>query len=174
VDYDGGNLRLQSNSPCINAGTNYFAPGSTDLDGRPRIVGGRVDIGAYEFQGAGMGEFLGWLQQYGLATDGSADYTDPDTDGHNNWQEWRCLTDPTNTLSALRMLSASSTGTDVTVSWQSVPGVNYTLERSADLGTNPTFTPVATGIPGQPGTTSYSDTNAVGLAPLFYRVGVAN
>jgi hypothetical protein len=46
----GGNLRLQSNSPCINAGDNAFVAGSTDLDGRPRIVDGIVDIGAYESQ----------------------------------------------------------------------------------------------------------------------------
>ena len=53
VDYAGGNLRLQSNSPCINAGRNAYAAGLTDLDGLPRIVSGTVDIGAYEYQGAG-------------------------------------------------------------------------------------------------------------------------
>ena len=174
VDYAGGNLRLQSNSPCINAGLNAYAPGPTDLDGLPRIVSGTVDIGAYEFQGPGSVISYAWLQHYGLLIDGSADATDPDADGHTTWQEWRCLTDPTNALSVLRLLSASPTGTNVTVSWQSVAGVNYFLERSTNVaGPPPIFATLATGIPGQPGTTSYSDTNAASLVPLFYRVGVS-
>jgi hypothetical protein len=173
VDYAGGNLRLQSDSPCINAGFNAYVPGLTDLDGFPRIVSGAVDIGAYEFQGAGSVISYAWLQQFGLPTDGLADFTDPDRDGHTTWQEWRCLTDPTNALSALRLLSASPAGTNVTVSWQSVAGVNYFLERSTNLRASPPFTLLAPNLPGQPGTTSYTDTNAAPLPPLFYRVGVA-
>ena len=44
-----GNYRLQSISPCINAGTNQaWMVGATDLDGNPRLyAGGRVDMGAY-------------------------------------------------------------------------------------------------------------------------------
>jgi len=43
-------LRLQPNSPCINAGNNSYVTNATDLDGNPRSSGGIVDIGAYEFQ----------------------------------------------------------------------------------------------------------------------------
>jgi len=46
-----GNYRLLPNSPCIDAGDlNYSDPNHpNDLDGNPRIVGGRIDMGAYEF-----------------------------------------------------------------------------------------------------------------------------
>jgi len=168
------NLRLQTHSPCINRGNSAYAPGLTDLDGSPRIAGGRVDIGAYEFQGAGFSGFTAWLWQYGLPSDGSADYTDTDADGHDNWQEWRCQTDPTNALSALRMVSALPAGTNVMVAWQSVAGMNYHLLRSTNLSAQPPFSLVATNLAGQTSATSYTDTNAASLAPLYYRVGVGD
>jgi hypothetical protein len=174
VNLAGGNLRLQSGSLCVNAGDNASAASPTDLDGNPRIVGGAVDMGAYEFQATGPTGFQTWLQQYGLPTDGSADFTDPDGDGRNNWQEWRCLTDPTNKLSVLRLVSALRTGGNVTVRWQSVAGVSYFLERSTDLSATPPFMLLATNLPGQPGTTTYTNINAATAPRLFYRVGVGN
>ena len=68
----------------------------------------------------------------------------------------------------------SPAGSNVTVSWESVVGVNYFLERSTNLWGSPPFTLLAPSLPGQPGTTAYTDTNAATLAPLFYRVGVGN
>ena len=46
-----GDLHLQDGSPAINAGNNAALPTTltTDLDGRPRILYGRVDMGAYEY-----------------------------------------------------------------------------------------------------------------------------
>jgi hypothetical protein len=75
-------------------------------------------------------------------------------------------------LSVSRLVSLWPAGTNVTVSWQSVAGVNYFLERSTNLWGSPTFTLLAPSPPGQPGTTTYTDTNAPRLFPLFYRVGV--
>jgi PKD repeat protein len=181
VDFPGGNLRLQPNSPCINAGNNAFVSDATDLDGNPRTVGGTVDIGAYEFQDSGSMISYAWLQQYGLPTDGSADLDDPDGDGMNNWQEWVCGTNPTNSLSVLRMLSAGAAGGNVTVRWQSVAGINYFLVRTPDIDSLVALAPtnsitnivlVATDIVGQTNATSYTDTNATGGGTFFYRVGV--
>ena len=88
----------------------------------------------------------------------------------NNWQEWRAQTDPTNALSVLKMLSLSNAPSDPTVTWQSVSGVNYVLERSTLWGTAP-FSQVESNLMGQGGVTSYTDTNAPEAGPLFYRVG---
>ncbi len=49
VDGPGGNVRLQTISPCIGMGNNGDVSGSTDLDGSPRIVNTIVDMGAYEY-----------------------------------------------------------------------------------------------------------------------------
>jgi parallel beta-helix repeat protein/predicted outer membrane repeat protein len=172
VNMAGGNFRLQTNSPCINAGNNAYASTSTDLDGRPRIIGGTVDVGAYEFQGQGIGEFTSWLQQYGLPTDGTADFVDADGDGMNNWQEWIAGTNPTNAASFLQMLSATNSLTGAKVTWQSVSGKTYYLLRSTNLAAAPAFTALVSNLPGAASTTSYTDTTATNGNAFFYRVGV--
>jgi hypothetical protein len=173
VNYAAGNLRLQSNSPCINSGNNAAVSGPTDLDDNPRVIHGTVDIGAYEFQGPGSIISYAWLQQYGLPTDGSADFLDPDHDGLNTWQEWQAGTNPTNASSGFKITSTTRTNNPLgfVVTWLSQNTRMYYLQRSTDL-TQSAFSTVQGDIGGQAGTTSYTDTNAVGPGPFFYRVGV--
>ncbi|HEY3411911.1 MAG TPA: right-handed parallel beta-helix repeat-containing protein [Armatimonadota bacterium] len=46
-----GNLHIQPDSPCVDAGGGAVPPESTDMDGQPRVQGARVDIGADESDG---------------------------------------------------------------------------------------------------------------------------
>jgi hypothetical protein len=173
VNYAAGNLRLQSTSACINGGNNARVSGPTDLDGNSRIVSGAVDMGAYEFQGPGSVISYAWLQQYGLPTDGSADFSDFDHDGLSNWQEWLAGTNPTNAQSVLKIISATTMNNPAgfVVNWESQNTRTYYLQRSGDL-TQPAFFTIQDNIAGQAGTTSFTDTNAVNPGPVFYRVGV--
>jgi hypothetical protein len=177
VDPANGNFRLQSNSPCINSGprssTGIVNPtGIVDLDGNERFVGGTIDIGAYEFQSPTSVLSYAWAQQYGLPTDGSADYADSDNDGMNNWQEWTAGTSPTDSSSALRLLQPVQGVSGVTVTWQSVTNRTYLVERASSIGAQSPFSPIADNIVGQDGTTSYIDTNNFGSSTFFYRVRV--
>jgi hypothetical protein len=168
-----GNLRLQPASLCIDAGNSSYSTNSADLDGRPRILGSAVDIGAFEFQGSGLGEFAGWLEQHGLVTDGSADYTDPDIDAMSNWQEWIAGTDPLNPASVLKMLTPTRTNTPAgfVLTWQSVTNRSYYIQRATTLSPQ-NFSTLSSNIAGQPGTTAFIDTNVASAATMLYRIAV--
>lgn len=70
-----GYYNLLPDSMCIDAGDPNYAAGldDTDLDGRPRVVDGRIDMGAYEFQGP---------------RDPCVFYVDDDAIGVNNGSSW--------------------------------------------------------------------------------------
>jgi hypothetical protein len=174
VDLAGGDLHLQGNSPCINAGANRYVSSLTDLDGNPRIEGGTVDIGAYEFQSPSSVISYAWLQKYGLPNDGSADYADPDHDGFTTRQEWIAGTDPTDNASTLRLLSTVHSASGTTVTWTSVANRLYTLQCATNLAVSGAFSILRSNIIGASGTTSYTDASAIGSGPFFYRVGVQN
>ena len=165
-----GNFHLQPGSPCINAGNNAFATKPIDLDGRPRIVGAKTDMGEYEFQGGNTNSYLMWLWNYYLLTDISFDRMDSDGDSLNNWQEWRAGTAPDNASSVLRMLPGGRDPSGITLSWQSVTNVVYYIQRSTNM--TAAFSSIKSNIVGQAGITTNLDTTASGLRPFYYRVGV--
>ncbi|HLX69195.1 MAG TPA: choice-of-anchor Q domain-containing protein [Verrucomicrobiae bacterium] len=174
LNQSGGDYHLQSLSPCINSGNNAYVTGAVDFDGNPRIAGGTVDIGAYEYQTPVSRISYAWLQQYGLPINTNIDGADLDGTAFDVYQDWVAGLNPTNALSVLAMLPPVPTNSPagLVVSWQSVSNRTYFLQASTNLGTQPAFTTIQSNLPGQAGTTSYTDTNAVGNGPFFYRVGV--
>jgi hypothetical protein len=185
VNLAAGDLHQQTNSPTINGGNNTYLNAyaaanpallTNDFDGNPRIVGGTVDLGAYEYQGSDLGLPIPipWLIQYDLPTDGSADYVDSDGDGMNNWQEWIAGTDPTKPSSVLKMLVPAPTNNPpgLVVTWASVPNRTYDVQRATGFTFPAVFQLQAANVAGRIGTTSWTDTNATGPGPFFYRVEV--
>jgi hypothetical protein len=168
------NFHLQSSSPCINSGNNAYISSPTDLDGNPRVTGGTVDIGAYEYQTPTSVISYAYLQQYGLPTDGSVDFANLDHTGFDVYQDWIAGLNPTNSASVLAMLTpvTTNTATGVTVTWQSISGIPYLLQRSTNLASQPPFSIIQNNIAGQANTTSYFDASATNNVPYFYRVSV--
>jgi hypothetical protein len=132
VDQAAGNLRLQSNSPCINAGNNSYVTNATDLDGNPRIAGSTVDIGAYEFQSPASIISYAWLQQFNLPINPATDTADPDGDGVNNYREWLAGSDPTNPFSFPPLLTLIPYGANVILTWPT-NAVGFTLQSTTNL-----------------------------------------
>jgi hypothetical protein len=90
----------------------------------------------------------------------------------SNYAEWRAHTSPIDPASLLLLQTPPVvTETNATVTWQSISGVQYYIQSTPDLLAQP-FQSIASNLVGSAGTTSYTDTNAVGGVSLFYRVGV--
>ena len=126
------NLRLQSNSPCINAGNNSYVTNATDLDGNPRIAGGTVDLGAYEFQAPASMISYAWLQRFNLPINPATDTADPDGDGVNNYREWLAGSDPTNPFSFPPLLTLIPYGANIILTWPT-NAVGFTLQSTTNL-----------------------------------------
>ena len=118
-----------------------------------RINCERVDMGAYE---SGM-----WGQ-----------YSDVDGDGISDADEvYRLLTDPTNALSGLYFLEVRPSSLGCMVSWASVSGLTYFVERSTNLLANPAFVAFSN-ITAATESIVITDRQFTITAPGFYRVGV--
>ena len=92
---DHGNYHLLSDSPCINAGDpNGDYTEQIDIDGAPRVMRGRVDMGADEFNhtpiaDAGSDQIIyAWFDGFAEITLDGNDSYDPDDDEMTYFWSW--------------------------------------------------------------------------------------
>ncbi len=95
---------------------------------------------------------------------------DPDGDGFDNAQEFFAGTDPNNAASLPLITAITPSGSDVLITFSSVAGKSYTVERATDLvpmSWSPVTNVTATGSSSQ-----ITDAGAAALSQRFYRVHV--
>ncbi len=113
-----------------------------------------------------------WELQYIGHLTGTDPKADPDHDGMSNLAEWLAGTNPTNASSCLRLTALLSNNTNAFVlSWPSVAGKYYRLERATNLLTGFNST-VRTNIAATAPTNTETDTAVLPGNTRFYRVGV--
>ena len=175
VDTNAANYRLQPGSACINAGNNAYVQGTLDLDGNPRMIGGWVDMGAYEFVGGGSvdsdNDGLTDGQEWQLGTDPRRG--DTDGDGMMDGDEVSAGTDPTKAASVLAITGLQVDGNAFRISWSGGTSVWQYLQRRYDLiSTDEEWTTVFTNSPPMPVNTNIVDSAATNPT-IFYRIKVA-
>ncbi len=105
ADYSSGDFRLQSASPCIDAGQNTFATNlATDLVGQFRRAGTAVDLGAYEFHPY-------WAWAAAITNGLTNEWEDAVGDGVANLIKYAAGANPTQAASGVRCwIDRSATG----------------------------------------------------------------
>lgn len=101
------------------------------------------------------------------ATDLAAD---ADADGQPDWAEWRAGTDRNSASSRLCIVSVAPTNSGTAVTWESISGKRYFVDRTSNLASNG-FVGVGGEVGGLPGTTVLVDTNTPSPGG-FYRVRI--
>lgn len=98
---------------------------------------------------------------------------DADGDGRSNYDEYLAGTDPQNPASRLSVTSfAPTSGGGFTLTWDTVSGKTYRVERSDSLTPNQ-WTVLQSGIAGDGNVKTFIDTNSGSAPRLFYRVSVS-
>lgn len=173
VDAVNGDFRLQSNSPCINTGNNDYAPEGTDLAGNPRVIGGSVDMGAYEFYATqddydSDGIPNGWAAEH-FGGINRADANAVCSNGVNTIrQAYIAGLDPNDPDSKLLTSFLRSPTSGNELQWQGVSGRVYAVYYSTNLISG--FQPLETNIPWSAG--CFTDSVHHVHGQLFYKLDV--
>ncbi|MFH0907491.1 MAG: thrombospondin type 3 repeat-containing protein, partial [bacterium] len=170
-------FRLQSNSPCIDAGYNTASVAARDADGIPRPLDGDangvagVDLGAFErVHSLADSDSDGLWDTNELARGSNPADPDSDDDGMNDGEEMWAGTDALDPLSLFQLTqSLPVSNGEIMIRWSSASNKEYALSRSTNLLAD-SFA-VVTNIPATPPENVYTDVTA-GAAVRFYRVMV--
>lgn len=158
----------------LTGGTNLLVAVAADSASHTATNTSHVIYADATFDGNSDGLPDAWQIQYFGSPDAPAagPNIDGDNDGFSNNQEYVAGTDPTDSTSALRVISvAGPGGPGFKIEWAAVSGKNYSVEYSDDLiVTNwiPLTTVTATGS----GNTNVVDGTVGGATQRFYRVRI--
>ena len=175
-----GGMLVTNGSPAI------LAIGSTPDTNKTYTIdistAGQVNLLVSDATSPPLDPFVAWQLQYFGCTNlaicpqaaGDADY---DGDGMNNTNEFLTGTDPTNSASAFRIISASQQTTDVTITWSTAGGRTNVVQGTSgavDGRYTTNFTDLSTpmAIPGNGDvTTNYTDSGgATNVPSRYYRI----
>ena len=177
-----GDYRLSDNSPLVDAGTNFdWMANGTDLDGKPRIIHGKADVGAYEAilpfwdtDADGIPDL--WTYRYfghltGMADDNSR-ASDSASGTGSNLDKYVADLDPTNPSSIFRIVAVSSVVSGRSVSFTSSSNRVYSLFYTTNLLSSSWISvPAVENVRGIGGLMALSDEAGMESA-RFYRIGV--
>ena len=180
-DVPRGNFRLRWDSPGINSGTNLPESfDAVDLDGKPRILDGTADRGAYEqYPPTQDSDFDGLPDEWECTYFGGTTNANPDDiEGHPSYanrDHFIAGTNPHEPGSFPKFddiaVDETNNAGHVLLKWASYPGRSYSVFRCDNLSTG-SFSLVADHLPATLPINSYTDTNALGPGPWIYRLGI--
>jgi len=185
INPTANDFHLATNSPCIDSGTNQnWMLTATDLDGRPRIIHGVVDMGAYEAilpqwdtDADGVPDLWMWNHfghLTGQAIDRSRAQDDASGTGQNNLFKYIADLDPTNPASAFVISGIANQlpGSEVSFTVTSLSRL-YALECTTNL-VDGVWTNLADAVPvpGNGSALSLIDTNDAPTRIYRVRIGL--